>query len=81
MEVRFTRQAEADIIDGYVYGAINFGRARAERYEADLRRAIGLIGDNPRLAAERSEYAPPVRIHHHGRHDIVYRIVSRRIMS
>ena len=33
MKVRFTAQADADIIDCYLYGYVNFGRDQAERYE------------------------------------------------
>jgi len=74
MKVRFTQKADADIIDSYVYGFVNFGRERADRYEKDLRQVIDIIADNPRLAAERLEYDPPVRIHHHAKHHIIYLI-------
>ena len=72
MKAKFTTQAEIDIIESYVYGALTFGRDQAEGYEQDLRHAIGLIADNPRMAAERPEYEPPVRVHHHARHFIIY---------
>lgn len=72
MDVRFTARAEADIIDSYLYGLRAFGIAEAERYERGLRHAISLIADNPYLASQRREYSPPVRIHHHAKHYIVY---------
>ena len=50
MQVRFSQAAEADIIDSYLYGLVNFGQAQAERYEADLKKVVGLIADNPRMA-------------------------------
>ena len=65
MKVSFTAQAEADIIDCYLYGFLNFGWDQAERYEQGIRHAIDIIADNPRIAAERQEYTPPVRVHHH----------------
>ncbi len=74
MKVRFTAQADADIIDCYLYGFENFGRDQAERYEKSLRHVIDLISDHPRLAAERPEYAPPVRVHHHAKHYVIYLI-------
>ena len=55
MKVRFTAQADADIIDCYLYGSLKFGRDRAERYEQGLRHAIDIIADNPRIASERRE--------------------------
>jgi toxin ParE1/3/4 len=80
MEIRFTTQADADLIDCYLYGVTHFGWEQAERYERELRHAFSLIGDNPRLAAERTEYQPPVRIHHHGKHYIVYLIRDDHVL-
>lgn len=74
MKIRFSATADADIIESYLYGAERFGLERANRYEIDLRNALNIIADNPRLAAERSEFTPPVRIHHHAKHYIIYRI-------
>ena len=80
MEVRFTAQADADIIESYLYGFRSFGRAQAERYEQSLRRAIGMIAKSPHIVAERPEYAPPVRVHHHAKHLIVYLIEDEHIL-
>jgi toxin ParE1/3/4 len=80
MKVRFTRQADADIIESYLYGFQTFGQAQAERYEQGLRHVIGLIADHPRMAAERHDYRPPVRLHHHARHYIVYLIEDDHIL-
>lgn len=67
MKVRFTAEADADIIESYLYGFDSFGPEQAARYERGLLRAVAIIADNPCLAAERTEYNPPVRIHHHAR--------------
>ena len=80
MQVRFSQAAEADIIDSYLYGLVNFGQAQAERYEANLKKVVGLIADNPRMARERTEYRPSVRIHHHGKHYVVYRIEDDHVL-
>jgi len=80
MQVRFTELAENDIIDNYLYGLTNFGQIQAEKYEADLRKTIKVIADNPQLANERPEYKPPVRIHHHNKHYIVYLIEDHYIL-
>ena len=80
MDLRFSELADADIIDSYLYGLLNFGQAQADRYEQDLRHVIGIIADNPRLVSERPEYEPPVRIHHHGKHYIIYRIEDDHIL-
>lgn len=80
MTVKFTEQAEADIIDSYLYGLQTFGHAQADRYEQSLRHAIDLIDENPRLGAEHPEYKPPLRIHHHGRHYIIYSIETDHVL-
>jgi len=80
MRVRFTAQADADIIDCYLYGFRNFGQAQADRYEQDLREVFDIIAESPRMAPERPEYAPPVRIHHHAKHYIVYLIEDDHIL-
>ena len=58
---------------------MNFGREQADRYEQSLRQVIDIIADNPRIAAERLEYDPPVRVHHHAKHQIIYLIEDTRI--
>jgi len=80
MKVSFTAQADADIIDCYLYGHRKFGRSDAERYEQDLRHAIQIIADYPHIASERREFAPPVRVHHHAKHYIIYKIEDDRIL-
>ena len=80
MDVKFSVQADEDIIDCYLYGFLNFGKAQAESYEQGLRHTISLIAENPKIARERSGYAKPVRIHHHAKHYIVYRIETEHIL-
>lgn len=69
---RTTRLADDDIIDIYVTGVANFGAARAERYHAGLLDAFELIARHPHLAPERPEFIPPVRLHRHEAHHLVY---------
>jgi len=76
MTYKLSRKADGDIIDLYVTGVRDFGVAQAEKYHADLERIFDLIAFNPELARERLEIDPPVRIHPHGAHVIVYRIVE-----
>ena len=72
MRIRTTQQADLDIIDSYLYGFKNFGQSQAELYEQEIRNILDLIAENPRMGAERQEFDPPVRIHHHGSHNIIY---------
>ena len=72
MPYRTTRQADQDIIDIYLWGCREFGQPQAERYHAGLAATLDLIADNPRMARERAEFNPPVRLHPYQSHMIVY---------
>ncbi len=45
---------------------------QAERYHRELQLVFETIAKYPHLARERHELSPPVRIHPHGAHLIVY---------
>ena len=72
MPYRTTRQADQDIIEIYLWGCREFGQPQAERYHAGLAATLDLIADNPRIARERAEFNPPVRLHPYQSHTIVY---------
>lgn len=81
MDVRYTRQADDDLLQCYIDGAMEFGIAQADRYERELLHVIGLLAENPKIARERPEFGlPAVRIHHHGSHYIVYEIADDHIL-
>jgi toxin ParE1/3/4 len=69
---RLTRQAEDDIIRVYREGMRLFGSAQAERYHRELQGMFELLARFPGMAREREEIRPPVRIHPHKAHLIVY---------
>ena len=72
MTYRLSLAAENDLIAIYLYGAQEFGAQFAETYQEKLEHSIKLIGENPRMARERTEMTPIVRIHPVGSHLIVY---------
>ena len=51
-----------------------FGTGQAKRYHDELFALFDLLAANPRIARERNEIEPPVRIHPFKAHLIVYRI-------
>jgi toxin ParE1/3/4 len=51
-----------------------FGPAQARKYHDQLFDVFDLIAANPRIARERHELSPPMRIHPFKAHLIVYRI-------
>lgn len=72
MGYRTTRRADQDIIGIYLHGCRNFGQDQAERYHEGLAAIFDLIAANPRMARERPEFTPPVRLHPYRSHLIVY---------
>jgi toxin ParE1/3/4 len=72
MTYRITRRADQDIIDIYLWGCREFGQRQAEAYHAGLADTFELIVANPRIARERPEFNPPVRLHPYQSHLIVY---------
>ncbi|MGF1276577.1 type II toxin-antitoxin system RelE/ParE family toxin [Acetobacter pasteurianus] len=71
---RKTRLAEDDIVNIYKQGVRDFGPRQAEIYHAELADAFDLIASHPQLAPERHEFDPPIRLHRHRAHHILYLI-------
>ncbi|MDE1994051.1 MAG: type II toxin-antitoxin system RelE/ParE family toxin [Rhizobiaceae bacterium] len=76
MNYRLSVGAEEDIIAIAMEGLRMFGAQQARRYHNDLFALLDLLADNPRIARERVEIEPPVRIHPFKAHLIVYRIAE-----
>ncbi|MFK0166995.1 type II toxin-antitoxin system RelE/ParE family toxin [Rhizobium sp. NPDC090279] len=74
MRFSLSVEAEEDVIAIAEQGARMFGPSQARRYHDDLFAAFDLIAANPRMAREREEISPPVRIHPFKAHLVVYRI-------
>lgn len=77
MSYRLSEQAEEDVVRVYVQGTELFGVQQAVRYHRRLRATFELLAANPRMARERAEYDPPVRIHPVGSHVVVYVVDDR----
>jgi toxin ParE1/3/4 len=76
MSYRLSVEAEEDIIAIAEQGVRMFGAEQARRYHNDLFVVLDLLANNPRIARERVEIEPPVRIHPFKAHLIVYRIAD-----
>lgn len=74
MQLTLSLKAEEDIVSIAEHGVTSFGIAQARRYHEELFDTLELITQNPRMARERDEITPPVRIHPFKAHLIVYRI-------
>ncbi|MCO6179741.1 type II toxin-antitoxin system RelE/ParE family toxin [Ciceribacter sp. RN22] len=74
MSFSLSVEAEEDIIAIAEQGVRMFGAGQAKRYHDELFALLDLIAANPRIARERDEINPPVRIHPFKAHLVVYRI-------
>jgi toxin ParE1/3/4 len=73
LALRLTPQAERDLEAVWFYTADTWSVAQADRYVGELADTFDLICHNPMMARERLEFTPPVRLHRHASHLIVYR--------
>ena len=80
MTFRKSLKADADLLDIYVYGAIEFGRDQAETYFASLETTMELLASSPLIGIEKRGFGRPLRIHPHGRHNIIYAVESDHIL-
>ncbi len=69
---RLRPAAILDLENIWKFTAARWSVAQADKYLTDMARAFERIAESPHLARERTEYAPPVRIHRHQAHVIVY---------
>lgn len=72
MTYRLSARAAEDLIQVYLEGVRLFGEAHAEAYHRDLAAVLELLSENPKLARERGEISPPVRILPFKAHLVVY---------
>ncbi len=74
MGFRLTQAAEEDIVGIAEHGVRLFGPIQARRYHDDMFAFFDLLGANPRIARERFELSPAMRIHPFKAHLVVYAI-------
>ena len=71
---RLTPAAQNDLEDIWLYTVRQWSVEQADRYADILEDTFERLLFMPEMARERSEFAPPVRIHPSAEHLIVYRI-------
>ena len=64
--------AEIDLENTWQYSVDNWGVDRALQYLDDLDKTFGLLAESPFISREQTEFIPPVHIHPHSHHLIVY---------
>jgi len=74
MGFRLSLAAEEDIVGIAEQGVRLFGAVQARQYHGELFAIFDLIAASPRMARERLELSPPMRVHPFKAHLIVYQI-------
>ncbi|WP_186418904.1 type II toxin-antitoxin system RelE/ParE family toxin [Bosea sp. CS1GBMeth4] len=74
MRFRLSLAAKEDIIGIAEQGIRLFGQAQARRYHDELFAIFDMIAAYPRIARERKELSPPMRIYPFKAHLVVYRV-------
>jgi len=76
----FSKEAENDLLEIYRYGFINYGESKVDLYIEVLKEKCQFLADMPNLGPDRDEFNPPVKIHHHRKHLIIYVIEDDSIL-
>jgi toxin ParE1/3/4 len=76
---RLAPRAIEDLDDIWRYSAETWSIPQADQYIDELVRMFATIAAMPTLARERGEFTPPVRIHVHDSHLIVYTIADDHV--
>lgn len=79
LQYRLTPKAFEDLDEVWRYTAENWSLEQADHYIDGLAQAFDSIAAVPTLARERTEFNPPVRIHHHQSHLVIYTIDNNQI--
>jgi toxin ParE1/3/4 len=77
---RLTPSAIADLEEIWRYTAEHWSIDQAERYADSFSQSFETLLRMPKIARERQEFTPPVRLHRSGQHLIVYRIEAGHIL-
>ena len=73
-------EAEKDLENIWHYTVQKWGVEQALLYIDQLDGAFQLLADTPLLSREYKEFNPPVHIHHHEKHLIVYLVEQTQIL-
>ena len=75
-KVKLRPKARSDLEDIWLYGVQRWGLDQADDYLKNLDETFQLLSCNPLMAKEIQDFEPPVRIHPHASHIIIYETKS-----
>lgn len=76
MALEFSRAAENDLLDIFLYGIQEHGLTQAELYKGYLETAFQTLSENPRITRLREESTPAVRVYPIQKHMIIHTILE-----
>lgn len=79
-KIDFTRDAEQDLINIFLYGMEHFGQAQAERYAKTLNAKIEMAAEHPDFGADYGFVTGGVRRYESVSHAIYYRPTQSGIL-
>ncbi len=62
------------------YTQERWGEEQRRKYLDGLDDAFQSLSEFPRMAPEREDFDPPIRIHHHEKHLIIYSVEEDRVL-
>ncbi len=72
-KLRFSRRAEADLLDIAEYTLSKWGKFQAADYLNEIENCCRLLADNPSLGRHCDDIRPGLHRHEHGKHVLFYR--------
>ena len=72
-------RAEQDLLDIWLYTFDKWGERQTDAYIDELNAILQILAEQPLMCRERTEFTPPVRIHHHAQHLVVYLALNNGI--
>ena len=72
MTYKLSQKADHDLFSLYLEGIEEHGVLQADIYYDELVGALELLANHPEMARVRFELDPPVRVHPHKEHIIIY---------
>lgn len=80
MSFKVTPAARNDILNIGRYTQNEWGKQQRQKYLAGLNIRFKFLAENPLLSRERVDLTPPVHIHRHEKHLIVYLVEPSHIL-
>jgi len=78
--LRFTRQAESDLVSIGTYTLSTWGEAQTDRYLSELELSCRQLAASPLLGRSCDDVRPGLRRMEHGKHVIFYRMTDGGIL-